>query len=63
MKFPPQAHYGLRQRELDFLQRTLQENPNMDVMDGLATIGIETGYMNEEQLLTLQRDLRINDAP
>ena len=62
MRFPPQAHYGLRQSELDFLLRTMQDNPDLDVIDALVQIGVETGYMNPEHLTNLQTDFGSKDG-
>lgn len=48
--------YGLSARDLNALALLMSEKPDLDLMDALIEIGVETGYLDAKQLKALHRD-------
>lgn len=48
--------YGISGRDLNALCRLMDDEPDLDVMDALVEIGIETGYLQRSQIKALHRD-------
>jgi hypothetical protein len=48
--------YGVSVRDLNDLALLMSNRPELDLIDALEEIGIETGYLEMDQIKALHRD-------
>lgn len=48
--------YGVSVRDLNDLALLMSNRPELDLIDALVEIGVETGYLEMDQIKALHRD-------